>query len=72
MNWRPIQPDEPKIGEPVVVYNGIRAWATMSYMPGVTSSLAKYPATHYSPLELPYAPVEPDRTEIEKDRRAPR
>lgn len=72
MNWKRIKPDHPKPGDAVLLYNGIRPLVTLDYRPGVTSPLARYPVTHYLPLELPYKPLAEDRTDMDNDRRKPR
>lgn len=53
--------DNPKLGEQVVLYNGVRAWVT-DWKPALATGT--YPATHYALVELPYAPIAEDRTSI--------
>ena len=67
MNWQPITPDEPQEGEPVLLYNGVRPFAMTGYKPVVASALAKHPATHFVPLDLPYGPLETDLTSLERE-----
>lgn len=61
MKMLQVTTDNPKLGEQVVLYNGVRAWVT-DWKPALATGT--YPATHYARVELPYAPVAEDKTKI--------
>ncbi len=63
-DWRPVTADEPKEDDPVLVYNGIRAFAT-KFKQGLVSKDAPYPVTHFCAIELPYVAKAEDITGID-------
>lgn len=61
MDWRPIAECAIEEPEPVLVYNGVRAWMTQP-LPGLQKGA--YPVTHFARVVLPYPPIARDETRI--------